>query len=149
MTLIVCIAALSLMGFSGFTRASSDKAAGQDKTHSMTIQMTGGAEAPGPGDPDGSGVANLKLDLDKGEVCYDITVKDVQPPTAAHIHAGASGKSGGVKVPFKKAADGGWNSCVSADKAVLNDIAQNPGNYYVNVHTQEFPNGAIRGQLGK
>jgi len=24
---------------------------------------------------------------------------------------------------------------------------QNPANYYVNVHTKEFPKGALRGQL--
>ncbi|MBS1786273.1 MAG: CHRD domain-containing protein [Acidobacteria bacterium] len=34
-------------------------------------------------------------------------------------------------------------------KSQINDIMKNPGNYYVNVHTAEFPNGAIRGQLGK
>ena len=76
-------------------------------------------------------------------------MKDIEAPTAAHIHAGAAGKSGAVKVQFKKASDGSWKGCVGADKALLNDIMTKPGEYYVNVHTADFPNGAIRGQLGK
>ncbi|MGH9844069.1 MAG: CHRD domain-containing protein, partial [Blastocatellia bacterium] len=83
------------------------------------------------------------------QVCYDITVKDIQTPTAAHIHAGAAGKAGGPKVTFKAAADGAWKGCVNADKALIKDLMDNPANYYVNVHNAEFPNGAVRGQLGK
>jgi hypothetical protein len=149
MIFFVLVAAVAILTFGGFTAAPSGKATGQEKTHSMTIQLSGGAEVPGPGAADGSGTANLTIDHDKGEVCYEITVKGIQDPTAAHIHAGASGTSGGVKVPFMKAADGTWKGCASADKALLIDIMQNPGNYYVNVHNTEFPNGAIRGQLGK
>ena len=149
MTFFVLFAALATLTYGNFNRARSEKATGQDKNHQMTIQMTGGAEVPGPGDADGSGTAVLTLNHDKGEVCYDIAVKDIQEVTAAHIHLGAAGKSGGPKVTFKKAADGSWKGCSPADKALLNDIMQNPGNYYVNVHNKEFPSGALRGQLGK
>ncbi len=145
----VFIATLALFGFGGLTQAKSERATSQDSQHSMTIDMSGGAEVPGPGDTDGSGTANLKLDHAKGELCYDISVKDIEAPTAAHIHAGAAGKAGAVKVPLKKAADGSWKGCVSADKTLLNDIMKKPGEFYVNVHTADFPNGAIRGQLGK
>jgi hypothetical protein len=148
--LSVLVAALAIFISSGFTQAQQpEKAVTQDKTHSLTIALSGGAEVPGPGDTDGSGTANLTINHDKGEVCYDIAVKDVQAPTAAHIHLGAADKSGPPKVTFKKAADGSWKGCASADKALLSDIQKNPGNYYVNVHYQEFPNGALRGQLGK
>jgi CHRD domain len=149
MTLFVSVAALAIFTFGGFTEARPEKATDQEKTHTMTIQLSGGAEVPGPGDADGSGATKLTINHDKGEICYDITVKDIQEVTAAHIHTGAMGKSGGPKVAFKKAADGAWKGCTSADKALLNDLMQNPGNYYVNVHNKEFPNGALRGQLGK
>jgi len=149
MMLLVSVAALAIFSFGGFTEAQSEKATGQDKTHTMTIQLSGGAEVPGPGDTDGGGTANLTIKHDTGEVCYDITVKDIQEPTAAHIHAGAAGTSGAPKVTFKKATDGAWKGCATADKALLDDIMKNPGNYYVNVHNNDFPNGALRGQLGK
>ena len=149
MMLFVSVAALAIFTFSAFTEARSEKATGQEKTHTMTIQLSGGAEAPGPGDTDGSGEAKLTMNHDKGEICYDITVNNIQEVTAAHIHVGAAGKSGAPKVTFKKAADGAWKGCAAADKALLNDFMQNPGNFYVNVHNKEFPNGALRGQLGK
>lgn len=115
------------------------------KQHTMTIKMTGAAEAPTPGDPDGSGMAKLTFNHDKGEVCYTLTTKKIQTVTAAHIHSGAAGQSGPPKVPFTPATKG----CVSADKDVMEDMMKNPANYYVNVHNAEFPNGALRGQLGK
>lgn len=149
--IICCVSLVTLVvfAFGGFTQAQRQASAEQDKSHSLKIALSGGAEVPGPGDADGSGMAELTLDHDKGQVCYDITVKDIQTPTAAHIHAGAAGKSGPPKVTFMKAADGTWKGCASADKALLDDIMKNPGNYYVNVHNTEFPNGALRGQLGK
>jgi hypothetical protein len=39
--------------------------------------------------------------------------------------------------------------CVSAPRATINAILKQPSGYYVNVHTSDFANGAIRGQLSK
>jgi uncharacterized protein (DUF3820 family) len=36
---------------------------------------------------------------------------------------------------------------VDAEGKLLRKIADKPGDYYVNVHTADFPAGAIRGQL--
>lgn len=115
----------------------------------MMVTLTGSEEVPGPGDTDGSGTASITLNHGKGEVCYDVMVKDIANPTAAHIHVGAMGSSGGVKVPLKANAEGMWKGCATVDKAVVKEIMDNPANFYVNVHNSEFPNGALRGQLGK
>src|SRR4029434_771729 len=37
--------------------------------------------------------------------------------------------------------------CVTAKASVVSNIMANPSNYYVNVHSPEFPKGASRGQL--
>jgi CHRD domain len=112
-----------------------------------TTKLTGAAEVPGPGDTKGSGTAEVTLNPDKNEVCYDLSVKDIQEATAAHIHEGAAGKSGPPKVPFDPPKTGSAKGCKTADAAVIKDIMANPSNYYVNVHNATFPNGAIRGQL--
>ena len=39
------------------------------------------------------------------------------------------------------------SGCVAGDAAVVSAIVADPSGYYVNVHTPEFPAGAIRGQL--
>ena len=111
-------------------------------------KLTGAAEASG-GDPKGSGTAQVTLNPDKGEVCYELTVMDIQEATAAHIHEGAMGKDGSVKVPLDAPKTGSAKGCKTADAAVIKTIMQNPADYYVNVHNAAFPKGAIRGQLSK
>jgi len=111
-------------------------------------KLTGAAETAG-GDPKGSGTAQVTLNSDKNEVCYDLTVTDVPDASAAHIHEGAAGKDGPVKVPFDPPKAGTAKGCKTADAAVIKDIMQNPANYYVNVHNAAYPKGAIRGQLSK
>ena len=142
-------ATLAIFAVASLTFVRAEMTAVEDNPWTLNIALSGGAEVPGPGDSDGSGTAELKLNLDTGEVCYSISTSNIQPVTAAHIHAGVAGKSGGPKITFNKAEDGTFKGCVNADKALLRDIKANPGAFYVNVHTAEFPNGAIRGQLGK
>jgi len=43
--------------------------------------------------------------------------------------------------------EGSSSDCVDASDADLDAIIANPAGYYVNIHTEDFPAGAIRGQL--
>lgn len=116
----------------------------------MSVTLTGKAEIPGPGDEDGTGTANLTMNQEKGEVCYELTVAGIDAPVAAHIHEGTADKAGPPVVNFKpEFKDNMAKGCVSADKEILMKVSQNPANYYVNVHNAAFPKGAVRGQLGK
>jgi hypothetical protein len=117
----------------------------------LTATLTGAAEAPGPGDPNGTGTATLRLNPGQGKVCFVLTAKDITlPASAAHIHVGASGSAGDIVVTLVAPdATGVSGGCVSAPRATIKAILKNPSGYYVNVHTSDFPGGAIRGQLSK
>ena len=107
----------------------------------------GGAGSP---DTDGAGHATFKIDTAKNEVCFDVSVENIGPATAAHIHKGAAGASGPPVVPMTKPdASGKSSGCATVGPEVIKDMLANPGGYYVNVHNAEFPGGAIRGQLSK
>ena len=120
------------------------------ETVALTSDLKGGAEeVPNPGDPDGSGKAEVEIGQSKNEICYEIEVENIAAPTASHIHQGAKGASGGVVVTFDHTKIGQGRACVPSEKAVLDQIVANPGNFYVNVHTGDFPGGSVRGQLAK
>jgi hypothetical protein len=126
--------------------------AADDSGRKFTTTLTGAAEVPGPGDPDGSGTATLRLNPGQEQVCWEISVSDVAPITAAHIHVGTSDVAGPVVVPLFPPlpdADGFSSGCNPADRELIMAIIQHPENYYVNVHNADFPAGALRGQLSK
>ena len=117
----------------------------------FTTTLTGAAEVPGPGDPDGSGVATLRLNPGQEEVCFDLAVTNITlPATGAHIHVGSVTDFGPIVVHLTAPGTSGTSSgCVPADRALLLDIIHNPEQYYVNVHTLPlYGAGAVRGQLG-
>ena len=115
----------------------------------VPVPLTGAAEVPGPGDSDGSGTVTLTVNPDKGEVCYDLTVANMQEATAAHIHEGAVGQEGPVTVSLEAPKSGTAQGCTRVEAALLQALLENPARYYVNVHNAEFPKGAVRGQLVK
>ena len=108
-----------------------------------------GAQEVGGGDPDGSGTAEITLNPGQGQVCFELTATGTSTPIAAHIHAAPAGVNGPVVVPLSPPVGGSSSGCVSADRDLIKAIIQHPENYYVNVHTTEFPGGALRGQLSK
>ena len=115
----------------------------------FSTTLTGAAEVPGPGDPDGSGTAQITLNPGAGEVCFRLEVTGIEPATAAHIHVGTVTEAGPVVRGLTAPTTGSSEGCVPADRDLIMAIIQNPENYYVNVHNSPFPAGALRGQLSK
>jgi glucose/arabinose dehydrogenase len=114
--------------------------------------LSGANEVPGPGDEDGTGSSTVTINLTSGELCFTITAENIiLPAAAAHIHVGEAGVPGPVVVPLTPPDETGMSEgCVAdVDAELLNAIAANPAGYYVNVHTSDFPDGAIRGQLSE
>jgi hypothetical protein len=124
---------------------------GDDGGRKFTVVMTGAEEAPGPGDPDGIGFATLRLNPGTGQVCFDIRVENIAlPATGAHIHEAPVGEPGPIVVALTAPDETGTSSgCVDADREEILEIIREPEEYYINVHSSEFPAGAVRAQLAK
>jgi hypothetical protein len=77
------------------------------------------------------------------------SVEDIDPVTQSHIHEGGEGESGDVIVPLDTDGfEGSSEGCIEdQDADALQAIIDDPSGYYVNVHNDAFPAGAIRGQL--
>lgn len=119
-----------------------------NEDRNLSAKMNGEQEVPGPGDPDGKGEVKLRVKPGKNELCVEMHVANIDQATAAHIHKGSKGVAGPAVLPLPLPdANGQVNSCVTAAKDVLKDIKKNTAEYYVNVHTSTYPDGAVRGQL--
>ena len=138
----------------------------QSSRLSQVAYLTGLAEIDDQGeddagDPDAKGSANF-LQVNETTVCYGFMIRGAETPTEVHIHKGVAGENGPVvlafdNVPKDKAGAPAGDPGASAgcketetpeEAAALARIRKNPGNYYVNIHTTSFPDGAVRGQLG-
>jgi hypothetical protein len=109
--------------------------------------MKGSNESSG-GERDGKGSATVTFD--GRQLCWGIAVANLSRPVGAHIHKGRRGQDGSIVVPLEQPADGdpgASSGCTTVTGALARAIRRKPGNYYVNVHTDEFGAGAIRGQL--
>jgi hypothetical protein len=113
----------------------------------LSTDLVGSEERPGPGDPDGTGFITLTLNQGRGEICFEVTLSGIDAATAGHIHKAPAGEFGSVFVPLF-GSEGPGAKCVTATKAQIKEIRRNPSLFYVNIHTAAYPNGAVRGQLG-
>lgn len=111
------------------------------------VGATGQAAA---GDPDGFGTASFTY-VANDRICFAVIVHNVDRPTEMHIHEAVAGKEGPVRIfltPPTRGNAGTSAGCVSGvSPALLARIRATPGNFYLNVHTSGFLEGAVRGQL--
>ena len=143
--LVAVIALTTVAVFGGFATAQEKEQGGRR----LTATLTGAAEVPGPGDPDGSGTAVITLNQGQKEVCFELAVANIAAATLAHIHEGSPTAAGPVVVTLTPPTEGSSKGCVTAADELIKRIRQSPENFYVNVHNADFPDGAVRGQLSK
>lgn len=113
----------------------------------LYANLTGAAEIDPEGDLDGSGTARVTVNPGKNQVCWDLSVTGISPAVAAHIHFGNASTEGGIAVGLSAPADGSSSGCATVSDELADGLLASPADYYVNVHTADFPDGAIRGQL--
>jgi hypothetical protein len=150
----VAAAVLTAALAAGLTLLAAPGASASGKVTLLAASLRGAKEVPGPGDPDGRGRAFVRLA--GGKACFVLEWSKINAPVAAHIHEGAAGVAGPVVVLFFQPGTNAASlpdtldavaGCVDVDRGLARKIAANPRDYYVNIHTADFPNGAIRGQL--
>lgn len=168
-TVGVVAAVITTLGLGAGAVADDDNG---DRHRRLAADLTGEAEVPGPGDPNGSGSARVEVKPSQGEVCFHIRWEDIDAPTAGHIHFGAPDVAGPIVVTFFMSSAApdqpptlpetitGVSGCTEevtvpegapfdSPEALLRNIKRHPRQYYVNVHNLAFPGGAIRGQLAR
>ena len=131
-------------------------APGAVKANPPTIPLNAEQETTGSTST-GSGFFSYTIAGD--QLCYTLEVRDLtMAPFGAHIHVGPRNFAGPIVVGLltPPAATSTVSECITAvegatgnalSTAELAAIAADPRNYYVNVHTNNFPGGEVRGQL--
>jgi hypothetical protein len=124
----------------------------QGTAESLKARLSGAEEVPGPGVANGVGAVLVDITGTRG--CYDLKVTMGEKPTKAHIHQGVKGASGPVVVDLNPAFEPGESSlnaksCVDLAADLVAKLLADPAAYYINVHSEAHPDGAVRGQLEK
>jgi hypothetical protein len=114
----------------------------------MTQEVT--SVPPWQGDSDGRGSALLTINRVQQQVCWQLYVSSITLPAAsAHIHKAAPRVRGAIVVALSAPdATGLAAGCATGlSVELLDEILRQPDGFYVNVHTSDYPGGAVRGQL--
>ncbi len=108
------------------------------------------------------GDATFTVAKDEKALSYYVTVSDIENVTAAHIHLGKKGENGPPVALITKEKRAGKFSGTLAEGTITKNELMGPmmgksvedlikqiekGDAYLNVHTDKYPNGEIRGQI--
>jgi hypothetical protein len=131
----------------------------------FTIKLSGSNEVP-PVNTAGTGMATFQLSPDGKSLKYELDLMNMKGVMGAHIHSGKAGENGPVVAGLFNAAmtgppTGAVNGQLSKGTITSVDLKgpladkQIPylvhllktGGAYINVHTSQYQNGEIRGQV--
>ena len=109
----------------------------------FTATVSGANEVP-PSGSAATGNATFTVDTVTNEVCIDATVTGLSGPVeGSHIHEGTAGVNGPVVIDFSASLD----TCVTSTAQIVTALIATPSAFYLNIHTDEFSSGEVRGQL--
>jgi len=136
------------------------------QTITLRANLNGGEETPAIINTGAVGTAEVSVDVTNREVLVTLKVFNMPTPTTAgHIHSGSRltpgptvlnfppslvGRTGDFTMVFRLAdTPGVFNVRSAVGINTIDDAIQAivGGNTYVNIHSQQYPGGEIRGQL--
>lgn len=150
----------------GLLVATAAPALAQERT--FTSPLSGDEEVPAV-ETEASGQAEFVLSEDGSEVSFTVEVADLEDANMAHIHLGPAGENGPPVVWLHTQAqepeliEGVTTGTLASGTFTADDLVgpleggtldelvseMAAGNTYTNVHTEEFPDGEIRGQIAE
>jgi len=130
----------------------------------MIITFLSGKDEVPPTESNASAWAKFQSVDNGSQLSYWVSIVGLKEITGAHIHKGSEGQNGDIVAVLSeaKSAEGG-NETISLKGNITKDGLQGPlegkevsdlvslmrnGSVYVNVHTNEYKDGVIRGQIG-
>ncbi|MGN9786568.1 CHRD domain-containing protein [Nonomuraea sp. ZG12] len=134
------------------TTVTADAEASAKKYYFVSV-LLGRNEVPERGKKvnDRNGLAVAKFRIHGNRFYYLVEWKKTGKPTAFHIHRGSAGQNGAVVIDLlangKIRGNTSFGSVIVKDHNLLKGIKNNPKKWYANLHTAQFPDGAVRGQL--
>ena len=134
----------------------------QQQNGYLTV-LNGKNEVPSHPDVTATGISGFIVNSGNSKVWYQIEGEGLKGVTQAHIHSGKANENGPVVATLFKGSKDTVNGAlvqgsITADKLEgplkgksISDLVSliDKSSAYVNVHTQSFPDGEIRGQIGK
>ena len=134
----------------------------QQQNGYLTV-LNGKNEVPSHPDVTATGISGFIVNSGNSKVWYQIEGEGLKGVTQAHIHSGKASENGPVVATLFKGSKDTVNGAlvqgsITADKLEgplkgksISDLVSliDKSSAYVNVHTQSFPDGEIRGQIGK
>ncbi len=128
--------------------------------HELVANLTGQEEVP-PVDTQATGMAEFTPVMPRNEtVDFNVNATNIQGVTQGHIHSGALGENGEVVVTLfnftsaqNEVSENGTIAASNLEgpmqgKTIADLItAMKDGSTYANFHTEQNPNGEIRGQI--
>ncbi|TWT24348.1 CHRD domain-containing protein [Planomicrobium sp. CPCC 101110] len=142
---------LAVAGFAGSVFAAHE---GQDFMAELTPD-----QEPMEVESDASGDAHVQFSEDGMSLEFTVNAENLENTLAGHFHSGAPGENGPVVLPiFENDEPMDYNGEVATGTFTEEDLsgemswdefteAMVAGDIYVNLHTEEYPDGEIRGQV--
>lgn len=131
----------------------------------MIITFLSGKDEVPPTESNASAWAKFQSVGNDSQLSYWVSIVGLKEITGAHLHKGTEGQNGDIVAVLSeaKSAEVGGNETISLKGNITKDGLQGPlegkevsdlvslmrnGSAYVNVHTNEYKDGVIRGQIG-
>jgi len=123
-------------------------AVNDDLSERYTAYLGGGSIAPGQkGHLYGSGFADFWVGKPPLLFCYRLRTDKVGTVTSAHLHRAPEFSIGLPVLDLDAPTAGYSHACTRVSRRLMADLRAEPEAFYVDIHTPEFPLGALRGQL--